>query len=135
MPTVRDITSLRAAMAKDTKTDQLKRRERVVSLVDLRQVPRGTPGRVTMVSGLSWIRYFVDFDGGVSVASLDRSQLATPSEWREWKDRPAGAEVAEAAEPAAETAAADAGESVGGIPAHLLERSRQARERLAAKAG
>ncbi len=122
-------------MAKDIKPDQLKRRNRVVSLVDLRGVPRGTPGRVTMVSGLGWIRYFVDFDNGVSVASLDRSQLATPAEWREWKDRPAGAEVASVEKPAEAAAAADAGESVGGIPAHLLERSRQARERLAAKAG
>ncbi len=122
-------------MAKDSKPDQLKRRDRVVSLVDLRGVPRGTPGRVTMVSGLSWIRYFVDFDNGVSVASLDRSQLATPAEWREWKDRPAGAAVASVEKPAGAAAAADAGESVGGIPAHLLERSRQARERLAAKAG
>jgi len=122
-------------MAKDTTTDQLKRRDRVVSLFDLRRVPRGTPGRVTMVSGLGWIRYFVDFDGGVSMASMDRSQLATPAEWREWKDRPAGAPVAVVATPVAEAAPADAGESVGGIPAHLLERSRQARERLAAKAG
>ncbi len=122
-------------MAKDTKPDQLKRRDRVVSLVDLRGVPRGTPGRVTLVSGLTWIRYFVDFDNGVSVAGLDRMQLATPAEWREWKDRPAGAPAAVAEKPAAAAASAEAGESVGGIPAHLLERSRQARERLAAKAG
>ncbi|MEO5678861.1 MAG: hypothetical protein ABIS47_04245 [Acidimicrobiales bacterium] len=125
-------------MAQSTKPDQLKRRARVVSLVDLRGVPRGTPGRVTMVSGLTWIRYFVDFDSGVSMPSLDRSKLATPAEWREWKDRPAGAEVAVDEAPAVEAAvggAADAGEPVGGIPAHLLERSRQARERLAAKAG
>ena len=122
-------------MAKDTKPDQLKRRDRVVSLVDLRGIPRGTPGRVTLLSGLTWIRYFVDFDNGVAMAGLDRSQLATPAEWREWKDRPAGAPAAAAEKPAAAEAPADAGESVGGIPAHLLERSRQARERLAAKAG
>ena len=121
-------------MAKDSKTDQLKRRDRVVALVDLRGVPRGTPGRVTMVSGLSWIRYFVDFDNGVSMPTVDRSQLATPAEWREWKDRPAGAPVAAEEKPPEAAAAASAGESVGGIPAHLLERSRQARERLAAKA-
>ena len=122
-------------MAKDTKPDQLKRRDRVVSLVDLRGIPRGTPGRVTLLSGLTWIRYFVDFDNGVSMAGLDRSQLATPAEWREWKDRPAGAPAAAAEKPAAAAASAEAGESVCGIPAHLLERSRQARERLAAKAG
>jgi hypothetical protein len=121
-------------MAKDEKKDQLKRKTKVVSLADMRGVPRGTTGRVTMVSGLSWIRYFVDFDNGVSVPSVDRSMLATPAEWNEWKDRPEGSPVA-AAEAPAEAASGPAAESVGGIPAHLLERSRQARERLAAKAG
>ncbi len=122
-------------MAKDLRSDQLKRRARVVSLVDMRGVPRGTPGRVAMVSGLSWIRYFVDFDNGPSLPSLDRSKLATPAEWRDWKDRPAGSEVVEVEKPAAVAATSSAAEPVGGIPAHLLERSRQARERLTAKAG
>ncbi len=121
-------------MAKDENPDQLKRGTKVVSLTDLRGVPRGTPGRVTMVSGLAWIRYFVDFENGVAIPTVDRSKLATPAEWREWKDRPEGAPAA-AAGPAAEAPAEAAAESVGGIPAHLLERSRQARERLAAKAG
>jgi len=121
-------------MVKDPGTDQLKRKARVVSLLDLRGVPRGTPGRVTMVSGLTWIRYFVDFDNGVSMPSIDRLNLATPAEWRDGKDRPAGIPVAAAEAPAAAAPEA-AGESVGGVPAHLLERSRQARERLAAKAG
>jgi len=122
-------------MGKDDTTDQLKRRTKVVSLADLRGVPRGTTGRVTMVSGLTWIRYFVDFDNGVSMPSVDRAVLATPAEWREWKDRPAGAVVEAAAEAPAAAGEGAAAESVGGIPAHLLERSRQARERLAAKAG
>lgn len=135
VPAAGRVASLRAVMAKDPKNDQLKKRARVVSLVDMRGVPRGTPGRVAMVSGLTWIRYFVDFDNGPSLPSLDRSKLATPAEWRDWKDRPAGAEVVEEDKPAAVEAAASAGESVGGIPAHLLERSRQARERAAAKAG
>ncbi len=122
-------------MAKDAPTDQLKRKARVVSVSDLRGVPRGTPGRVAMVSGLTWIRYFVDFDNGVSMPSVDRLRLATPTEWRDWKERPAGSQEATVEEPVAEAAAASEGESVGGIPGHLLERSRQARERLAAKAG
>jgi len=123
-------------MAKDDTTEQLKRRAKVVSLTDLRGVPRGTTGRVTMVSGLTWIRYFVDFDNGVSIPSVDRSVIATPAEWRNWKDRPAGApSIAAAATPAGEAPAGQVAEAVGGIPAHLLERSRQARERLAAKTG
>ncbi len=122
-------------MAKDAPTDQLKRKARVVSVGDLRGVPRGTAGRVAMVSGLTWIRYFVDFDNGVSMPSVDRLRLATPAQWRDWKDRPAGSQAARPEAPVAEVAAASEGESVGGIPAHLLERSRQARERLATKAG
>ena len=121
-------------MAKDAKNDHLKRGTKVVSMADMRGVPRGTTGRVTMVSGLTWIRYFVDFDNGTSMASVDRAVLATPAEWREWKDRPEGAPAAAAAAPA-EAVPAGAAESVGGIPAHLLERSRLARERAAAKAG
>jgi hypothetical protein len=122
-------------MAKDAKNDQLKRGAKVVALADLRGVPRGTTGRVTMVSGLTWIRYFVDFDNGVAMPSVHRTVLATPAEWREWKDRPAGAQAAVAADaPAAAAAGEAAVESVGGIPAHLLERSRLARERWAAKA-
>ena len=123
-------------MAKDEKIEQLKRGAKVVALADLRGVPRGTTGRVTMVSGLTWIRYFVDFDNGIGVPSVDRSLLATPAEWREWKDRPAGASApAAAASPTGEAPTGETAEAVGGIPAHLLERSRQARERLAAKAG
>ena len=123
-------------MAKDDRTEHLKRGAKVVALTDLRGVPRGTTGRVTMVSGLTWIRYFVDWDNGVSMPSVDRGALATPAEWREWKDRPEGAPAAAAAAAPAEAASGEAAaESVGGIPAHLLERSRKARERLAAKAG
>ena len=121
-------------MAKDAKNDQLKRRAKVVALADMRGVPRGTTGRVTMVSGLTWIRYFVDFDNGVAMPSVNRSVLATPAEWREWKDRPAGAQAAVVADTPAAASEGAALESVGGIPAHLLERSRLARERWAAKA-
>jgi len=121
-------------MSKDANTDQLKRKAKVVSLADLRGVPRGTVGRVTMVSGLTWIRYFVDFENGVSIPSIDRSNLATPTEWKNWKDRPEGSVAAVASTEAGEAASGQAVESVGGIPAHLLERSRQARDRLAAKA-
>lgn len=121
-------------MAKDPKNDHLKRGAKVVALADMRGVPRGTTGRVTMVSGLTWIRYFVDFDNGVSVPSVNRTMLATPAEWREWKDLPAGAHAADAVDAPAAAATGAAVESVGGIPAHLLERSRLARERWAAKA-
>jgi hypothetical protein len=125
-------------MAKGSGTDVLKRGQKVVALTDFRGVPRGTVGRIEMVSGIAWTRYFVDFATGVSVATVDRSKIATPDEWKTKKDQPYGVAEAEATDGAAAAGGAGgaaAGESVGGIPAHLLERSRLARERLAAKAG
>ncbi|HEX7095913.1 MAG TPA: hypothetical protein VF183_08515 [Acidimicrobiales bacterium] len=62
-------------MAKGTSVE-LRKGEKVVAAEDLPQVPKGTPGRVTMVSGIRWIRYRVDFDNGVSLGSLDRQRLA-----------------------------------------------------------
>lgn len=55
--------------------DQLQRKERVVATQDLRGVPAGTEGRVIMASGLTWIRYWVHFDNGVEMGSLDRRYL------------------------------------------------------------
>ncbi|HKY14987.1 MAG TPA: hypothetical protein VJM33_08675 [Microthrixaceae bacterium] len=54
---------------------RLKRKDRVVAAVDLSGVPAGTTGRVTMVNGFRWLRYWVYFDNGVDVGQLDRSQL------------------------------------------------------------
>lgn len=122
-------------MADNGNTALLKRGAKVVSLTDGRGVPRGTTGRVAMVCGLTWIRYFVDYDNGVSRPSVDRATLATPSEWRESKNRPAGI-VQSAVAQVADSGAGDSqvtAAAVGGIPAHLLERSRMARARLAAK--
>lgn len=103
----------------------------VVSTLELKGVPLGTHGKVIHVQGLSWTRYWVRFDNGLRVGTLDRKKLATPGEWARRHDAPAGVAVASAA-PAGADAAPEA-ESVGGVPGHLLERSRTARERLAAK--
>jgi hypothetical protein len=59
------------------KTRELRKGDVVYAAEDLRNVPVGTRGRVSFVSGLSWTRYRVDFDNGVSVGSLDRSLLRT----------------------------------------------------------
>jgi hypothetical protein len=47
--------------------EQLRKGAKVVARVDMREVPTGTPGRVSMVTGLSWIRYWVRFANGVSL--------------------------------------------------------------------
>jgi hypothetical protein len=120
--------------------DGFKRNERVKNLDDLPGVPAGTRGRVYLVEGFTWTRYRVLFDNGVDIGSLDGALLARPRDFaaalerREQVALAAGA--AEQAEAAAEEGAAPAGEdkTVNGVavPAHLLDRSRRARERLAA---
>ena len=54
---------------------QLRRKDRVVAAVDLPEVPAGTQGRVTVVNGFRWLRYWVRFDNGEDVGQLDRDQL------------------------------------------------------------
>jgi hypothetical protein len=108
---------------------------RVVATVDMKGVPRGTTGKVIFVQGLSWIRYWVLFDNGIRVGTLDRSKLATLTDWENKADSStevvavgAGGVVA-----ASNGGDAGAGESIGGVPAHLLEKSKAARARWAAK--
>lgn len=47
------------------------RKDRVEAAQDLPGVPEGTPGRIVMVTGLTWIRYRVGFDNGVELNLLD----------------------------------------------------------------
>jgi hypothetical protein len=120
--------------------DGFKRNERVKNLDDLPGVPAGTRGRVYLVEGFTWTRYRVLFDNGVDIGSLDGAVLARPRDFAAALERreqvAIAAEAAEQAEAAAEEGAAPAGEdkTVNGVsvPAHLLDRSRRARERLAA---
>jgi hypothetical protein len=109
---------------------------RVVATIDMKGVPRGTTGKVIFVQGLSWIRYWVLFDNGIRVGTLDRSKLATLADW----ENKAGTSdevvaVGNGGAIVATSSAGDsgAGESVGGVPAHLLEKSKAARARWAAK--
>ncbi len=54
---------------------EFSRKDRVEAAQDLPGVPEGTPGHVVMVTGLSWIRYRVDFDNGVEMSLLDGHYL------------------------------------------------------------
>jgi hypothetical protein len=112
----------------------------VVSKASMRGVPSGTEGKVIHVQGLAWTRYWVLFDNGVRMGTLDRSRIATPEEWQKILSGPDPEEAkalvlaeAGAAAPSAVAGAAPELASVGGVPGHLLERSRKARERWAAK--
>jgi hypothetical protein len=63
-------------MAK-TATKNLRKGDKVVTTADLRNVPEGTAGKVIVVNGLTWIRYWVRFDNGEVLGSISRDKLAT----------------------------------------------------------
>ncbi|MEJ7584870.1 MAG: hypothetical protein WKF43_12505 [Acidimicrobiales bacterium] len=124
-------------MAKPGSDVTLDKGAKVVAIADLRGVPVGTKGKVAVVNGLSWIRYWVRFDNGATVGSINRTALATP---REWERRQAGGDPVEqdGAGPEADGGAGGDGDDGGGVmvngvllPAKLIERSKAARARLA----
>ena len=123
------------------------RNEVVLATEDLRGVPARSSGKVKMVAGFTWKRYWVFFENGVQMGSLDNHQLVRPSDW----DHFLAARAAREAAAAAATAAAD-GQAADGdtgaadsapddspnahlramVPDYLLERSASARTRLSA---
>ena len=123
-------------MAKTSAAGILDKGNKVVATVDLRGVPAGTRGKVAVVNGLSWIRYWVRFDNGVAIGSINRTALATPAEWER---RQAGGDPAEDGVVAAASSDDSSDDDVGGgvtvngvmVPAKLIERAKAARARLA----
>ncbi len=118
-----------------------RRGETVVATRDIFDIPSGTEGKVQIHNGLGvWNRYWVMFDGDRQVGQVDHGDLTRPYQLADWlqreEDKAAAAlrsaeEQAEAAEAAA--AGGDGGGGGGAadlIPAHLLERSRAAKQRL-----
>lgn len=61
---------------------RFKRNQKVVAAVDLPGVPLGTPGKVQLVNGLSWIRYWVHFDNDIALGQIDGDQLAAVDDWK-----------------------------------------------------
>lgn len=128
-------------MAKtDTASRDLRKGAKVVARTGLRDVPEGTPGKVILVAGLTWIRYWVRFDNGISLGTVDRKVLATPEEWKRFL---AGDEDVVSSETASsnDEGAGDAGADEGGgattpsgtfVPQKHLDRAKAARARLAA---
>lgn len=124
-----------------TALPNLSKRDKVVARTELRDVPEGTAGRVTLVNGLTWIRYWVRFDNGVSLGSIDRSALATADEWKRFQ---AGEEGVFGDAGAAEGGDEGAGDAVGEadagggkttpngtfVPQKFLDRAAAARARL-----
>jgi hypothetical protein len=118
---------------------EFRRNERVKALDDLPGVPQGTEGRVLLVAGFTWTRYRVSFDNGMDLGSIDGSHLSRPREFEAALAQREAASQQEAATATADDDGAAAvasgdGKVVNGVsvPAHLLDRSKRARERLAA---
>ncbi|HVM10125.1 MAG TPA: hypothetical protein VM345_16780 [Acidimicrobiales bacterium] len=124
----------------DLQTKPYKTGERVIVTQDIRGVPEGTAGRVKMGTGLTWKRYWVEFANGRWVGSVSQANLVRAKDWEQFKKlreeerlRP---KVVEAPAEASGGGEGDGGGAAAGgassrVPAHLLERSRKARERLA----
>jgi len=51
-------------------------KDKVLAAQDLPGVPESTPGRIVMVTGLTWIRYRVRFENGVELNMLDARYLS-----------------------------------------------------------
>jgi hypothetical protein len=115
--------------------DILRKGDAVVARNDLRDVPAGTKGKVVLVNGLSWIRYWVRFENGVAMGSVNRANLATPAEWQRHLD---GEDLENVEAVTAGDDGAAAGDDDGGgvtvngvlVPGKLIERTKAARARL-----
>ncbi len=125
-------------MAK-TALSEFKTGDKVIAATALRGVPAGTKGKVIHPQGLTWVRYWVSFENGIRLGTIDRAKLATADEWERKQN---GTEEVEVESKGAVAVVSDGGaaveggfESVNGVPGHLIERSRVARERWAAKKG
>ena len=118
-----------------------RRGEKVIATRDIREIPVGTTGKVQIHNGLGrWDRYWVMFDGDRQLGQVDHNDLTRPYQLSDWLAREE--EKAEAAlrseEEQAQAEDAAAGATGGGgdggpaslIPAHLLERSKAAKQRL-----
>ncbi len=125
-------------MPSSTLTDDLHKGDKIIASADLRGVPAGTKGKVVLVNGLSWVRYWVRFDNGVAIGSVNRSHLATPEQW----ERKLSGVEDESAQPAASADDGAAAESAAGggvttangsvVPQKLIDRAKAARARLTA---
>ena len=120
------------------RTLPIKRYKKIVATVDLPGVPEGTTGKVLVANGVTWYRYWVDFDNGVRLGQVGHQQVCLANDWDSFRIDRAETErrAAEAPEKSDESDdGSDGGGAAGnrfGVPEHLLERSNAARQRLGA---
>ena len=110
--------------------------DKVTATVTLPRVPEGTSGVVKLVNGLTWTRYWVFFDNGTDLGSIDQTALVRTKQWADYQLQRTEKAVAVVAPAAAASAAADgAAEAASAatssrVPEHLLERAKKRREAL-----
>ncbi len=128
-------------MAKTDTTSALKARQRVTLTRGIRGVPEGTAGLIKVANGLTWARYWVQFDNGAWVGSVSAADLVREDDWEAFKVRRAEEALRPKAPAGPVAAAADSGAAAPSgaatnsrVPAHLLERSQKARARKSAPA-
>ena len=63
-------------------TPKFKRKTKVVAVADLPGVPTGTEGKVYYEAGITWFRYHVAFENGVSLSNVDGNALVTLKDWK-----------------------------------------------------
>ncbi len=114
--------------------------DRVVAVEPVGAIPEGTRGRIKLVDGFLWVRYWVAWETGEWTGSVDGASIvnvARLDRYRQERAQAAERAASDVARPAVAAPVA-AGEAAGGggskIPEHLVERARQARERKAAQA-
>lgn len=103
---------------------------------DLAGVPEGTSGKVKLVNGLTWTRYWVFFDNGTDLGSIDQKALVRAKQWEDYQRHREEAAAAAASAAAAEAEAAPVAvateeappKAASRVPAHLLERAKKQRE-------
>src|SRR3954469_18674952 len=93
----------------------LKPGNRVTLTRDIRGVPEKTNGVVKVANGLTWARYWVQFDNGKWIGSVSGADLVREGDSDEFvKRRPEGASRPKVEAPPAAAAASDGGGDGGG---------------------
>jgi hypothetical protein len=125
-----------------------KKNDVVKATADFPGVPAGTEGKIKVINGITWMRYWVFFENGVDLGQLDTNDIVRPQHWDHFFEQRELAEekarlAAEAAANGETAAAAGGGDAAAAadpndplariralVPPHLLERSAAARARL-----
>jgi hypothetical protein len=119
-----------------TASNQLRKGDKVVATTDLRAVPEGTAGKVIVVNGFTWIRYWVRFENGEVLGSISRDKLATKQDLQDKANGVVSGAVEAGDDAGADAAAGD--DSSGGVttpngtfvPQKHIDRAKAARARL-----